>query len=63
LSAPLEISVPAAEVNRDVLLAAMKDIMLDSAELKVVYTRPTGSDDGPPRGASKEGKLKGKGTT
>ncbi|MSU52254.1 MAG: YHYH protein [Opitutaceae bacterium] len=63
LSAPLKISAQAAEVNRDVLLAAMKDFILDSAELKVVYTRPGGSGDGPPRGAPKDGKSKGKGKT
>jgi hypothetical protein len=39
LSAPLQLTVPPAEVNRDVLLAAMKDRILDSAELQVVYTR------------------------
>ena len=61
LSTPLQISTPPAEVNRDVLLAAMKDVILDSAELKVVYTRPGGSGDGPPRGAPQDGKSKGKG--
>jgi phosphatidylethanolamine-binding protein (PEBP) family uncharacterized protein len=39
LSAPVEISAAPSEVNREVLLAAMKDRILDSAELKVVYTR------------------------
>jgi len=34
--------------NRDVLLAAMKDRMLASAELKVVYTRPDGGDEAAP---------------
>jgi len=63
LSAPLQISAPPAEVNRDVLLAAMKEVMLDSAELKVVYTRSGGSEDGPPRGGAKNGKLKVKGPT
>ena len=61
LSASLQISTPPAEVNRDVLLAAMKDVILDSAELKVVYTRPGGSGDGSPSGAPKDGKSKGKG--
>ena len=61
LAASLQISAPPAEVNRDVLLAAMKEVILDSAELKVVYTRPGGSGDGPPRGAPKDGKSKGKG--
>lgn len=50
LSAPLQMSASPTEVSRDVLLAAMKDLILDSAELKVVYTRPVGSadDDAPP---------------
>ncbi|MFA6543468.1 MAG: YHYH protein [Limisphaerales bacterium] len=39
LSAPVQISAPPSQVNRDVLLAAMKDLILDSAELKVVYDR------------------------
>ena len=63
LAAPLRIPAPAAEVSRDVLLAAMKDVMLDSAELKVVYTRPGGGADGPPRGTPKDGKSTGKGAT
>jgi phosphatidylethanolamine-binding protein (PEBP) family uncharacterized protein len=40
LSAPLQLAVPAEKVTRDVLLAAMKDRVLASAELKVVYARP-----------------------
>jgi formylglycine-generating enzyme required for sulfatase activity/phosphatidylethanolamine-binding protein (PEBP) family uncharacterized protein len=43
LSAPVQLSVPPSEVNRDVLLAAMKDVTLASAELHVVYTRPEGA--------------------
>ena len=39
LSAPVQISLPPAEVNRNVLLTAMKDIVLDSAELRLVYDR------------------------
>ena len=39
LSAPVEISVPPSEVNRSILLAAMKNSILDSAELRVVYDR------------------------
>ena len=39
LSAPVEISMPPSEVNRSILLAAMKDNILDSAELRVVYDR------------------------
>ncbi|MCX7428946.1 MAG: SUMF1/EgtB/PvdO family nonheme iron enzyme [Planctomycetia bacterium] len=53
LSAPPQLTVPPTEVNRDVLLAAMKDGILGSAELQVVYTRQ-GEDQGsderrPPR--------------
>ena len=39
LSALMQISMPPAEVNREVLLAAMKNHILASAELKVVYDR------------------------
>ena len=39
LSAPLPLSVPPAEVTRDVLLAAMKDKVLASSELRVIYAR------------------------
>ncbi len=42
LSAPPRITVPPAEVNRNVLLAAMKDQVLATAELRVTYTRPEG---------------------
>ena len=50
LSAPVAISAPPSAVNRAVLLAAMKNLILDSAELKVVYTRtgePRNARDGP----------------
>ena len=40
LSAPPQINVSPERVNREVLLAAMKDKILASAELSVVYTRP-----------------------
>jgi Raf kinase inhibitor-like YbhB/YbcL family protein len=40
LSAPPEPGVEPSEVSRDVLLAAIKDTVIASAELKVVYTRP-----------------------
>ena len=43
LSASPHITVPPVEVNRDVLLAAMKDKILATAELSVVYTRPEGA--------------------
>ncbi len=39
LSSPVELDVKPAEVNRDVLLAAMKEKILASAELRVVYSR------------------------
>ncbi|MCE9520301.1 MAG: YbhB/YbcL family Raf kinase inhibitor-like protein, partial [Verrucomicrobia bacterium] len=39
LSAPLQITLSPREVNRDVLLEAMKDKVLASASLSVVYTR------------------------
>lgn len=39
LSAPVKLDAKPAEVSRDVLLAAMKDRTLASAELRVVYTR------------------------
>ena len=44
LSAPPDLTVPALKVvNREVLLAAMKDKILASAELSVVYSRPEGA--------------------
>lgn len=39
LSAEPKMSVPPAQVNRDTLLAAIKDITLASTELNVTYTR------------------------
>jgi len=39
LSAPPQLRVPPSQVNREVLLAAMKDKILGTAELSVVYTR------------------------
>ncbi len=39
LSSPPQITVPPEQVSRDVLLNAMKDRVLDSAELRVVYAR------------------------
>jgi hypothetical protein len=60
LSAPLQISTPPEQTNRNVILAAMKDRVLATAELKVVYTR-TGSDpDDEPRREPPSGKSKGK---
>lgn len=53
LSAPLQITQSPREVNRDVLLEAMKDKVLASASLDVVYSRSggeSGSDEKrPPR--------------
>ncbi|MEI7899290.1 MAG: hypothetical protein WCK89_03495 [bacterium] len=40
LSAAPQLKMPPAQVNRDVLLAAMKDRILGTAELSVVYSRP-----------------------
>lgn len=53
LSRPLAMAKPAAEVNREVLLAAMKDCTLGAAQLKVNYTRGgeqpgEGDQPGPP---------------
>ena len=39
LSAPVQINLPPAQVNRAVLLEAIQDTILASAELNVVYTR------------------------
>ncbi len=59
LSAAPKITVPAEEVSRDVVLAAMRDSILASAELNVIYSRgeqaaegkpaPRPDEDGPPR--------------
>ncbi|MCX6984708.1 MAG: YbhB/YbcL family Raf kinase inhibitor-like protein, partial [Lentisphaerae bacterium] len=43
LSEALQISVNPEQVSREVLLAAMKDKILASVELHVVYSRPEGS--------------------
>lgn len=39
LSGPVVIHRPAREISRNVLLAALKDLVLDSAELRVTYDR------------------------
>lgn len=44
LSAAPALDRPAREVTRERLLAAIKDLILDSAELQVTYTRPDGGD-------------------
>ena len=57
LSAPLQITQQPREVNRDVLLAAMKDKVLASSSLSVVYTRSGAAGEGPrpPRRAEATG--------
>lgn len=51
LSAAPKLAVPPAQVNRDTLLAAIKDITLGSAALNVSYTRSgeAGDEPAPPR--------------
>ncbi len=51
LSSPVKLDVEPAQVNRDVLLAAMKDKILASAQLHVVYSRnvPTTRPDEDPQ--------------
>ena len=43
LSAPVKLNVKPAAVNRELLLAAMQDRILATAELKVVYSRQVGA--------------------
>jgi phosphatidylethanolamine-binding protein (PEBP) family uncharacterized protein len=43
LSAPLQLDLPAAQVNRDVLLTALQPVTLASTQLEVTYTRPPGA--------------------
>jgi hypothetical protein len=62
LSAPLQISLPPSEVNRDVLLTAMKDFVLDSAELKFTCDRTgfierAGGDQRPERNDNNQPNL------
>jgi hypothetical protein len=40
LNAPPTISVPNTQVTMDILLAGMKNKILDSAVMSVTYTRP-----------------------
>lgn len=47
LSASPQPGVPPAQVSRDVLLAAMKEHILATAELHVVYSRPEGATPNP----------------
>jgi phosphatidylethanolamine-binding protein (PEBP) family uncharacterized protein len=53
LSSPIEVTVPADQVTRDVLLASMKNRILASSELQVVYARE--------RASAEEGSEKGSG--
>lgn len=51
LSAPVALATEPAQVNRATLLAAMKDFILETAELKVTHTRPASARnhaDSPP---------------
>ncbi len=43
LSTAVKLDMPPAQVSREVLLAAMKDTILGTAELRVVYSRPDGA--------------------
>jgi len=45
LSAPVSLDVKPSEVSRDMLLAAMRDRILATAEMKVVYSRPEGATE------------------
>jgi len=45
LSSSPKITVPPAQVSREVLLAAMKDLTLDSAKLSVVYSRTVSTNN------------------
>lgn len=47
LSAPAKPSVAASQANREALLQAMQGLVLDSAELHVVYSRDVGAEDTP----------------
>jgi phosphatidylethanolamine-binding protein (PEBP) family uncharacterized protein len=54
LSAPLTIAGPAAEVNRETLLSALRPVLLGQAELKVTHSRtPEGERAEKPRGGPK----------
>jgi phosphatidylethanolamine-binding protein (PEBP) family uncharacterized protein len=64
LSASLQLGVPPARVNRDVILAAMKDRMLGTAELRVMYARKDGGGTRgvgePPPGRTSSGGVIGR---
>jgi phosphatidylethanolamine-binding protein (PEBP) family uncharacterized protein len=57
LSKTPQFNQPANEVTREVLLASIKDSILDSAELKVVYTPSSRGENSAPGG--KDGQKKG----
>ena len=60
LSAQPQLSVPAAEVDRDTLLAAIQDITLASAELSVIFARAGMAEPGnPPSGKPQGGQPGG----
>ena len=54
LSAPPPLDRPQREVTREVLLTAIKDLILDSAELKVTYTRQAAATDESPAGGERD---------
>jgi len=58
LSAAPTLMPPAREVTREILLHTIKDMILDTAELKVVYTRP-GSGESPDAPTGQGGARKG----
>lgn len=56
LSAPPKITVSPSKVSRDVLLSAMENLVLGTAELNVIYTRDFGTDDNDSRSRPDEGR-------
>lgn len=62
LSAQPQITVSADEVNRDVVLNAIKDITLASAELNTIYSRQGMEDPQAQSGQSSSNQQKGSGT-
>ena len=59
LSAPPQLTVPPSQVNREVLLAAIKDRTLGSAELQVIYTRQGGGAESPGDRPSRDSNRQG----
>lgn len=62
LSAQPQIAIPAEEVNRDVMLDAIKDITLASAELHTIYARQGMEDPQAQSGQSPSNQQQGGGT-